>query len=138
MLNPRQIKFVRNLLQGLTYTEAYKEAGYKPKNDDVAVASASALVRIPKVKAFWDEEKDNLLALTRSRIVSLAMDAVPIVQKQMLNEKNPGTQLAAAKDILDRAGIKAPTKLEFGTDGNVIINFVGLDETTFPDAEDAE
>lgn len=135
-LNSRQIKFVRNLLKGMTYTLAYTEAGYRAKSDDIAAANASRLIANDKIRAFWDAEQEKLLALSRSRIVSLAMDALPVVQGLMTSAEAPGIKLAAAKDILDRAGLQAVTKVELGSEGKVIINFIGLDEATFPDAEE--
>lgn len=49
-LSPRQQQFVRLYLEnGGNATLAYKGAGYKAANANVAAASASALLRIPKV-----------------------------------------------------------------------------------------
>lgn len=135
-LNSRQIKFVRNLLIGMTYTDAYVGAGYHAKNDTVAAANASRLIANDKVKAFWDEEKAKLLDLSRSRIVSLALDALPVVQSVMTTSKDDFARLGAAKDILDRAGLKPETKIELGGEGRVIINFLGLEDDDFPDSEE--
>ena len=53
-LNPRQQKFVCNLVSGMNQTQAYKEAGYKPKSDDQAKVMASRLLTNVNVKAAYE------------------------------------------------------------------------------------
>ena len=48
-LTPRQREFVELYLGGMNATEAYKLAGYKVKNDNVAGPESSKLLRNPKV-----------------------------------------------------------------------------------------
>jgi hypothetical protein len=50
-LTPRQQRFVEEYLADLNATQAYKRAGFTAKNDNVAAASASALLRKSKVAA---------------------------------------------------------------------------------------
>jgi len=135
-INNRQILFINGLLEGKTYTQAYKDAGYKPKNDDIAASKASRLLTIPKVQAYWEQKKQELFDLSRSRMISLALDALPVLQELMLNAKTEAVKLGAARDILDRAGLKPEMKLEIDTPGRVFINFVGLGDDPFPDAEE--
>lgn len=53
-LNPRQQKFVCNLVSGMNQTQAYKEAGYKPKSDEQAKVMASRLLTNVNVKAAYE------------------------------------------------------------------------------------
>lgn len=53
-LTKQQEAFALNLLKGMNQTDAYKAAGYKCANDNVAAVSASELVRNPKVVQFMD------------------------------------------------------------------------------------
>lgn len=48
-LTPKQQRFVEEYLVDLNATAAYKRAGYACKNDNAAAASASALLRNPKI-----------------------------------------------------------------------------------------
>jgi hypothetical protein len=54
-LTPRQLRFVEEYLVDLNATEAYKRAGYTARNDNVAAANASALIRNHKVSAAIQE-----------------------------------------------------------------------------------
>ena len=51
-LNIRQRAFAEQYLLDLNATAAYLRAGYVAKNNNVAAASSSALLRIPKVAAY--------------------------------------------------------------------------------------
>lgn len=53
-LNPRQQKFVCNLVSGMSQTQAYKEAGYNPRSDDAAKACATKLLTNAHVKSAYD------------------------------------------------------------------------------------
>ena len=48
-LTPKQKEFVELYLGGMNATEAYKLAGYKVKNDNVAGPESSKLLRNPKI-----------------------------------------------------------------------------------------
>lgn len=54
-LNPRQEKFCVAYARSGNATEAYREAGYKAKTDETAWASASEILRKPKVKERLEE-----------------------------------------------------------------------------------
>lgn len=56
LLTEKQQRFVDEYLKDLNGTLAYKRAGYTANNDAVAAASASALLRNPKVAAIIDEK----------------------------------------------------------------------------------
>lgn len=50
--------FCMNISKGINATDAYRQAGYKVKNDNSAAASASALLRNPKIVARLKELGD--------------------------------------------------------------------------------
>lgn len=54
-LSEKQKRFADLLLQGVDQTNAYKQAGYKPKNDAIAAACSSALRRNPKILSYMGE-----------------------------------------------------------------------------------
>lgn len=77
-LNPRQQKFVCNLVRGMNQTQAYKAAGYKPKSDDNAGVMAVQLLGNIKVKAAYDalckpsaEKQASGAILTRERALEI-------------------------------------------------------------------
>ena len=137
-LNSRQIQFVQNLLTGMTYTDAYKEAGYKPKNDDIAASSASHLLKdVPKVREYWESQKDEMMELARSRCVSLAMEALPVLQ-DLLTDKDPQVQLAAIRQIIKLSGLEPDPKLKIESEAKTYVLFPGLDDDDLPDPYDPE
>ena len=61
MLTPRREAFCMCYVKlGGNATQAYKDAGYRVKNDNSAAASASALLRNPNVKLRIDEIRQEL------------------------------------------------------------------------------
>src|SRR5262245_14900855 len=70
-LTPRQQRFVEEYLIDLNATAAYRRAGYEAKSNSAAAASASALLRNPKVAAAIQVGKD-----VRSARCRLAADQV--------------------------------------------------------------
>jgi hypothetical protein len=56
-LTKQQEAFALNIIAGMNQTDAYKAAGYKCANDNVAAVSASELVRNPKVVAFVEAHR---------------------------------------------------------------------------------
>lgn len=58
-LSQQQRRFAELILEGKNQTDAYKQAGYKCANDNVAAVSASELVRNPKVVAFMAEQRQE-------------------------------------------------------------------------------
>ena len=60
-LTPKQREFIDLYLGGMNATEAYKLAGYKVKNDNVAGPESSKLLRNPKVsQAIAKRKVENL------------------------------------------------------------------------------
>ncbi|BAQ87877.1 phage protein [uncultured Mediterranean phage uvMED] len=97
---------------GCTITEASKLAGYKGNSSRV---SASKMLRKPEVQAYMMSEIQRSFGLSSAkasaRLLSLSQGA-----------KSEYVQLEASKDILDRAGFKAPEKHQHLVGGNFSIN----------------
>ena len=97
---------------GCTITEASKLAGYKGNS---ARVSASRMLRKPEVQAYMMQEINRSLGLNSAKasakLVSLSQGA-----------KSEYVQLEASKDILDRAGFKAPEKHQHLVGGDFSIN----------------
>ena len=101
-LTPRQILLVDTLVAtGCTITEASQIAGYA-KGDSGRVSASKAL-RTPKVQQYMQSLVMNSIGLNATkasiRLMQLSESA-----------KSEYVQLEASKDILDRAGYKAPDK----------------------------
>lgn len=112
-ISPKARKLVDILVsQGCTITEASKLAGYKGNS---ARVSASKMLRKPEVQEYMQQELRRTIGLgstkALSRIISLSSSA-----------KSEYVQLEASKDILDRAGFKAPDKHQHMIAGNFSIN----------------
>ena len=97
---------------GCTITEASKLAGYKGNS---ARVSASRMLRKPEVQAYMMQEINRSLGLNSAKasakLVALSQGA-----------KSEYVQLEASKDILDRAGFKAPEKHQHLVGGDFSIN----------------
>jgi|TARA_Y100000114_G_scaffold144096_1_gene152297 phage terminase small subunit len=101
-LTPRQILLVDTLVAtGCTITEASQIAGYA-KGDSGRVSASKAL-RTHKVQQYMQSLIMNSIGLNATkasiRLMQLSESA-----------KSEYVQLEASKDILDRAGYKAPDK----------------------------
>jgi len=97
---------------GCTITEASKLAGYKGNSSRV---SASRMLRKPEVQAYMMQEINRSLGLNSAKasakLVALSQGA-----------KSEYVQLEASRDILDRAGFKAPEKHQHLVGGDFKIN----------------
>jgi len=97
---------------GCTITEASKLAGYKGNS---ARVSASRMLRKPEVQAYMMQEINRSLGLNSAKasakLVALSQGA-----------KSEYVQLEASRDILDRAGFKAPEKHQHLVGGDFKIN----------------
>lgn len=51
MLSPKQEAFCMGYAKSGNATQAYKDAGYRPRNDDIAAAAATRMLRNVKVAA---------------------------------------------------------------------------------------
>lgn len=59
-ITDQQRRFADFILQGKTQTEAYKLAGYKSKDDDVAGANASRLIGNDRVAAYLASKREKV------------------------------------------------------------------------------
>jgi hypothetical protein len=110
---PRAKKLVDILVSsGCTITEASKLAGYKGNS---ARVSASKMLRKPEVQAYMMQEVHRAFGLHSARAVSK-------LSSLSTGAKSEYVQLEASKDILDRAGFKAPDKHQHLVAGNFSIN----------------
>ena len=101
-LTPRQILLVDTLVAtGCTITEASQIAGYA-KGDSGRVSASKAL-RTHKVQQYMQSLVMNSIGLNATKAS---------IRLMQLSEstKSEYVQLEASKDILDRAGYKAPDK----------------------------
>ena len=101
-LTPKQIKLVDTLVaQGCSITQASQIAGYA--QGDSGRVTASKALKLPHVQDYMmrciNESIGMNATIASSKLVKLAKDA-----------KSEYVQLEASKDILDRAGFKAPDK----------------------------
>tara|TARA_R100001443_G_scaffold87744_1_gene94302 strand:- start:468 stop:839 length:372 start_codon:yes stop_codon:yes gene_type:complete len=101
-LTPKQIKLVDTLVaQGCSITQASQIAGYA--QGDSGRVTASKALKLPHVQDYMmrciNESIGMNATIASSKLVKLAKGA-----------KSEYVQLEASKDILDRAGFKAPDK----------------------------
>ena len=101
-LTPKQTKLVDTLVAtGCSITEAAKIAGYA--SGDSGRVTASKALKVPHVQEYMmrciNESIGMNATIASSKLVKLAKGA-----------KSEYVQLEASKDILDRAGFKAPDK----------------------------
>lgn len=85
-------------------------AGYSPKS---AAQQACDILKLPEVQDYLKEQKDKIISEIQQEFVFAASDAVKVMYNIM---KDPVAEnrdkINAAKDFLDRAGFKAPDKVE--------------------------
>ena len=101
-LTPKQIKLVDTLVaQGCSITQASQIAGYA--TGDSGRVTASKALKVPHVQEYMMRcIQDSIgmnATIASSKLVKLSQGA-----------KSEYVQLEASKDILDRAGFKAPDK----------------------------
>lgn len=136
-LNPRHEKFIQGILEGKTQTQAYIDAGYSAKN---ARQHAHQLIVTNSYVA--GEIQRNLEEAKQEAKRILELDSAESAQT-MTELRDSGTKddfcrLYAAKDILDRTGLKVAEKLEHSgsVDHNVKVEFVGIPDGYFDSRDD--
>ena len=119
-LNPRQLKFVENILSGdMTLVDAYRKAGYSDKGDPWTCAS-----RLHRNADILEEIESRLSSHTdgvRARLHKLT-DAstnvyIRILKIESENDRVMEVQRRIAVDVLDRIGLKPVEKVKM--DANV-------------------
>lgn len=85
-LSVKQEKFCLEYAKSGNQRQAYLKAGYKCKNDASADASASQLLRNPKVKARLAELAEEIKAASIADITEMQQTLTSIIRKQMTEE----------------------------------------------------
>ena len=98
--------------KGCTITEASKLAGYKGVSSRV---SASRMLHKPEVQAYMMSQVQKKIALGSTRAINTIVNLAGGASSEYV-------RLEASKDILDRAGFKAPEKHQHLLDGNFSIS----------------
>ena len=116
-LTDKQRKLVDTIVTtGCTIKEAGIIAGYSTKNNtEAARVSASRTLRLPKVQRYMMEQVAKTIGLgavtASKKMVELSNSA-----------KSEYVQLEASRDLLDRAGIRAPERIQHDVSGEIKIN----------------
>jgi len=98
---------------GCTITDASQKVGYAKGEAGRVVASRT--LRLPHVQRYMMERVANTIGLgavsASRKLVELSADA-----------KSEYVQLEASRDLLDRAGIRAPERIQHDVTGDIKIN----------------
>ena len=97
---------------GCTIKEASLIAGYKGNS---ARVNGSKMLHKPEVQAYMMQQVQAKIAMGSTR-------AINTIVNLSNGAKSEYVQLEASKDILDRAGFKAPDKHQHLIDGNFSVN----------------
>ena len=99
-LSTQQEKFCLNIIEGMNQTDAYKAAGYKCANDNVAAANAAALIRNPKIESKLAEMRENASESAEITLEWLIRESADLYRKA----KKEGSY-AAANATLKTVGV---------------------------------
>ena len=97
-LSQQQKRFADHILQGKNQTDAYKQAGYKCANDNVAAVSASELVRNPKVVAYMEAQRQTAAKEVQIDLQWLIKKGVAILEAAE-KEAAYGPAVSALKEV---------------------------------------
>ena len=103
-LKPEWKTFVLALLDGENQTRAYLKA-YPSAGYDTARTNSARLRHKACIKAAIDELLDRTTEACYQDLVNLQQKALSVLAQAAEGQKIDPTQLAAAKDILDRTGL---------------------------------
>lgn len=113
-LTDQQRRFADFILQGKSQTEAYKLAGYKSKDDDVAGANASRLIGNDRVAAYLAAKREKVakkvelsaehFARRLERIAAAAERTLFVKTQQAEPSPDDETLDVSAKEAADIAG----------------------------------
>ena len=113
-LTTKQQKLVDTIVAtGCTITQASQQAGYA--KGEAGRVTASKALKQPHVKAYMMSQVQEQLGMSATKALNriLALSS---------NAKSEYVQLEASKDILDRAGFKAPDKHMHIHAGDIRVN----------------
>ncbi|EGP5709385.1 terminase small subunit [Enterococcus faecium] len=118
-LSNQQKDFIKHYLalRKKNATQAAINAGYSEKT---AASQASQLLKNPKISEYLKKEEEALTKALHEEFIFDALEARKVLYGVMKNPLSKDSdRLAAAKDLLDRAGFKATDKIEHtGKDGS--------------------
>ena len=88
------------------YRLAARKAGY---SDDTSISSITAPL------------EEQIIEVSRKYIARMSVEAAVAMSDVLAKPHMPGTasKIAAAKDLMDRAGLKKPEKFEVDTKGGI-------------------
>lgn len=109
-LTEKQEKFVEHYLQTLNVTQSALAAGYSPNG---ASQTGYKILRLPHIAEEVDKRKAELRDEMRDRFLGYAEQAIKTLYN-VINDPESANRdkIAAARDILDRAGFKPVEKVE--------------------------
>jgi hypothetical protein len=100
-------RFAELVAEGMRPIDAYKQAYPTAKHDYIS-QDAQKLLRKPKIREMIEEIQQDV----RARFVLLAPEAQERVVDLAINAEQEKVKLQANLEILDRAGLKPPEKVE--------------------------
>lgn len=108
-LNPKQLIFIQEYLRSGNGTQAAVAAGYSEKTAHV---QGSRMLSNVKVQQYLNKNEQNLNKDLREMFVEEAVNAFKVLKTIMnRDEAMDKDRIAAAKDLLDRAGYKPVEKI---------------------------
>ena len=116
-LTEKQKKLVDTIVTtGCSIKDAAKTAGYSSKgSEEAGRVSASRTLRLPKVQSYMQQVVAQTLGLG-------AVSASRKMIELSSGARSEYVQLEASRDILDRAGLKAPDRIAHNIQGDIKIN----------------
>lgn len=110
----KQLAFAKDVVESNfeNITESYRKA-YPEASAKWAASEAYRLMRNPRVKSLIEQIQQD----TRSKFILLAPAALQRIEELAENADSEKVKLAANIEILDRAGLKAPDKVELSLPG---------------------
>lgn len=145
-LNPRQEAFCWHYAKTGNATESYKQAGYTPRNDNAAAASASQLLRNPNIKKRLAEIMEELNSAKIASVREVQERLTAILRQETEEEQivvvNIGDYMSEAQTHRRKAQIKDAiragellARMQGGLDSTAAVNVV---VPVFGGAEDLE
>lgn len=122
-LTPKQLLFANAYLKHGNATQAAIEAGYSAKT--AKVIASNNLTKV-NVRRYIEDHKANLHTDLRELFIKDAINAYRVIAEIMTDpDTNKRDRLAAARDLLDRAGYKPTDRVvaDVNSDGTLTIVF---------------
>ena len=125
-LNPKHEKFIQNILSGMTQAEAYIAAGYSPKT---ARQNGHRLITNEYVRGEIERRLDEVKQAAKVHLEQESLKAARTLTGLLDGgTKEDFCRLYAAKDVLDRTGLKAEEKVQHTGEIKVVKEIVTADK----------